>query len=412
MITPELIAAWPKTDLHLHLDGSLRLSTLIELAQEQKVELPSYTEEGLTELVFKDRYKDLPDYLHGFQYTCAVLRTPEALERVAYELAHDNMDEGVRYIEVRFAPQLNVTDDMDEIAVLQHVHNGFERAAQEINARPAIADGTEPPFKFGIIGCAMRFFTPAFSPYFKNLYAVHPYAAQEEILAMASNQIVRALVKARDEHGIAVVGFDLAGAERGFPAGTHREAYQYAHEHFLGTTVHAGEAYGPSSIYQAVSECHAQRIGHGTNLFRDDLVDHPDAKRRQRYVKQLAEHIADHRITIELCLTSNLQTMPELSSLAEHPFARMNAERLSTTFCTDNRLVSNTTVSKEIELAAQHFDLSPERLRHLIIYGFKRSFFPGSYLEKRQYVRQIIDYCDKVEKEHGLSVMKHERVSQ
>src|SRR3989338_8530054 len=124
MITRELIQALPKTDLHVHLDGSLRLATLIELAKSQQVELPSYTEAGMHELVFKDRYKDLPDYLHGFKYTCAVLRDLEALERVSYELAHDNMDEGVRYIEVRFAPQLNTTPSMDVTQVLQQVHLG------------------------------------------------------------------------------------------------------------------------------------------------------------------------------------------------------------------------------------------------------------------------------------------------
>lgn len=402
MIARALIDALPKTDLHVHLDGSLRLGTLIDLAKTQGVTLPSYTETGLHELVFKDRYNDLPDYLHGFKYTCAVLRDVEALERVAYELAHDNMQEGVRYLEVRFAPQLNVTETTSVVDVLQAVQRGLTRAATEINARPAIRDGHEPPFAFGIIGCAMRRFTAGFAPYYKSLVAAHPYSTEEELYAVASMEIVRALVDARERHGVAVVGFDLAGEEKGYPAGTHFEAFQYAHRHFLKKTVHAGEAYGPPSIYQAVADCHADRIGHGTHLFRDDLAPLATKKERARYVEQLAGYIADQRVTIEVCLTSNLQTMPEIGSIANHPFKQMLAKRLSTTFCTDNRLVSNTTVTNEIALAVQHFHISASRLRHLIIYGFKRSFFPGTYLEKRKYVRQMIDYYATVEKQFGM----------
>lgn len=399
MIPRALIQQLPKTDLHVHLDGSLRLSTLIELAKAQGVELPSYTESGLHELVFKDRYADLPDYLHGFKYTCAVLRTPEALEQVAYELALDNFNEGVRYIEARFAPQLNVTATMDLRAVLKNVHGGFERAAREINQRPAIREGREPRFAFGIIGCAMRKFTAGFSEYYRQLFAVHPFSAPEAVYALASGEVVRALVASRDDDGTAVVGFDLAGEEKGYPAGVHQAAYQYAHEHFLMRTVHAGEAYGPPSIYQAIADCHANRIGHGTHLFREDLVDLPDPAARQRYVDALAGYIADSRVTIEVCLTSNLQTMPEIGALTNHPFKQMDQKRLSTTFCTDNRLVSNTTVTNEIALAVEHFRINPARLRHLLIYGFKRSFFPGSYLAKRQYVRQIIDYYTAVEQQ-------------
>lgn len=395
------IEAIPKTDLHVHLDGSLRLDTLIELAQARGIELPSYTPEGLQELVFKERYQDLPDYLHGFKYTCAVMRDPEALERVSYELAQDNMAEGVRYIEVRFAPQLHVSARMKTAEVLQAVHAGLERARQEINQRPAIRKGKEPPFAFGIIGCAMRKFTPAFSPYFHDLCAVHAHADPEAVYALASDELARALIKARDEDGLAIAGFDLAGEEKGYPAGTHMRAFQYAHDHFLKKTVHAGEAYGPPSIYQAVTDCHANRIGHGTHLFRDDLVDLPTAEARRQYVQQLAGYIADARITIEICLTSNLQTMPEIASLAQHPFQLMRKARLSTTFCTDNRLISNTTVTNEVALAAEHFAIKPARLRHLIIYGFKRSFFPGSYLEKRHYVRQIIDYYQAIEHQFG-----------
>ncbi len=127
--TSEFLKQIPKTDLHLHLDGSLRLDTLIELSKQEKTELPSYTEEGLRKLVFKEAYEDLPDYLHGFLYTGAVMRKAENLERIAYELAQDNIAEGVRYIEVRLAPQLHATQDMKVIDVIKAVTRGLEKAA-------------------------------------------------------------------------------------------------------------------------------------------------------------------------------------------------------------------------------------------------------------------------------------------
>jgi adenosine deaminase len=170
-----------------------------------------------------------------------------------------------------------------------------------------------------------------------------------------------------------------------------------AHEAFLGKTVHAGEDYGPESIFQAIGDLHADRIGHGTWLFDASKITSPRIEDRQAYVERLSEFIADKRITIEVCLTSNQQTVPELAAdLRNHPFAEMRRRRLSTTFCTDNRLVSNTTVSHEIARAVDAFGLTTGEVRDILIYGFKRSFFPGSYLEKRTYVRQVIDYANRV----------------
>ncbi len=192
-----------------------------------------------------------------------------------------------------------------------------------------------------------------------------------------------------------MVGIDLAGQEKGYPAEDHRAAYQVAHEAFLGKTVHAGEDYGPESIFQAIGDLHADRIGHGTWLFDTSKITSPRIEDRQAYVDRLSEFIADKRITIEVCLTSNQQTVPELAAdLRKHPFAEMRQRRLSTTFCTDNRLVSNTTVSHEIARAIDAFGLTSREVRDILIYGFKRSFFPGSYLEKRTYVRQVIDYAE------------------
>jgi adenosine deaminase len=170
-----------------------------------------------------------------------------------------------------------------------------------------------------------------------------------------------------------------------------------AHEAFLGKTVHAGEDYGPESIFQAIGDLHADRIGHGTWLFDEKKIKNPRIADPRRYVEDLAEYIADKRITIEVCLTSNQQTVPELATdLRRHPFGEMRRRRLSTTFCTDNRLVSHTTVSTEIARAVEAFSLEDREVRDILIYGFKRSFFPGSYLEKRDYVRGVIDYANRL----------------
>jgi adenosine deaminase len=391
----------PKTDLHVHLDGSIRIPTLIDLAKSRGVKLPSYTEEGLRETVFKDRYSSLVEYLHGFGFTCAVLQDPEALERAAYELAYDNFEEGVRYIEVRFAPQLHVHDTLDVATVLRSVCQGMARARDEINRLEAIASGREPRFEFGIIACAMRMFTGGFSRYFRQFMTVHAFTPPDEIYALASAEMARAVVSLRNNEGLPIVGFDLAGQEAGYPAGDHVEAYNIIHKAFLNKTVHAGEAYGPESIFQAITDLHADRIGHGYHLFSPDRIQSPQIKNRDEYIQRLAQYIAERRVTLEVCLTSNLQTMPELTDIKQHNFRKMLDARLSVTLCTDNRTVSNTNVSREVSLALHNFDISPRHLKGLLIYGFKRSFYPGSYQEKRAYVRQVIDYYETVARKHG-----------
>lgn len=400
MISQEAIAKLPKTDLHVHLDGSVRLETLIELAREYRVTLPSYTEEGLRAKVFKEKYDSLGDYLAGFTYTCAVLQSEVALERVAYELAKDNQAEGVRYMEVRFAPQLHIHSHLSIENVMKSVNRGLNRAKAEFNHRPEVVSGAEPPFEYAIIVCALRYFVEGTSEYYDRILSVHRFSERERVFALASLDLAQAAVRVRREYGIPVTGFDLAGLEAGYPAGNHVEAYQFAHKNFLKKTVHAGEAYGPESIFQAITDLHADRIGHGTFLLDTSMIADPSIQDRERYVSELAQYIADRRITLEICLTSNMQTNPHLKRLEDHSLRDMRAARLSTTFCTDNRTVSSTTVSKEIGLAVKHLGLTGPELKRSLIYGFKRSFFPGTYLEKRQYVRRIIDYYEKIEAEY------------
>jgi adenosine deaminase len=396
----EFIRALPKSDLHVHLDGSLRIPTLIRLARKHKLKLPSYTEEGLRQKVFKSHYKSLEEYLVGFCYTTAVMQTPEALEQTAYEFAQDNIDEGVVYVEVRFAPQLHVNEKQDMARVLQSVNAGLSRAKLEQNTLPDVAAGRKPPFEYGIICCALRQFGQHYSPYYSSLYGVHPYTPPKEIYPIASLELAKAAVEIRDRHAIPIVGFDLAGEEAGYPAEDHWEAFDYVHRHFIKKTVHAGEAFGPESIFQAITDLKADRIGHGYYLFQVGSITDKSIRDKHQYVRALAEYIADRRITIEVCLTSNMQTNPRIRDLSSHAFKLMHKSNLSTTFCTDNRLVSNTNVTKELHLAANTFGLRKRELKDIIIYGFKRSFFPGSYQDKRQYVRNVIDYYEGIERKH------------
>lgn len=399
ILTPEdFVRAIPKTDLHVHLDGSLRLGTLIELARERGVALPSETEAGLREQVFKDRYASLDEYLRGFAYTTAVMQDPEALERIACELAEDNYEEGVRYFEVRFAPQLHAHERMHMEDVLKAVDRGLERATRKYNRSPGVREGREPEYAYAITVCALRFFDARMSPYYREFMRVHPYTRRDRVYGLASLELAQGAVAIRDRWGIPITGFDLAGRERGYPAEDHWDAYDYAHRNFLKKTVHAGEAYGPESIFQAITDLHADRIGHGYYLLNRRMIKNPAIRDKGEYVRALAEYIADRRITIEVCLTSNLQTNPHLKDMGDHAFKDMRALRLSTTLCTDNRLVSNTSVSREVLLAIRHFGLTSREFKNIIIYGFKRSFYPGSYTKKREYVRKVIDFYEETER--------------
>jgi adenosine deaminase len=357
------------------------------------------TEEGLRELVYKDTYSDLPDYLQGFAYTVAVMQDAESIERIAYELAVDNLEEGVRYIEVRYAPQLHIHENFAAEEVVSAACRGLERAKKEHNAGEEVKNGRDIPFEYGLILSALRFFTAEMSWYYGSLFNLMSYALEERVYAMASLEVARLAESLAHDKGLPVVGFDLAGAEAGYPADDHREAFQYAHDHFIRKTVHAGEAYGPESIFQAITDCHANRIGHGTHLFATDRIHGRAAGDKEAYVRYLAEYIAGQRITLEVCLTSNLQTLPSLKSAASHPLRQMLERNLSVSICTDNRLVSNTSVCGELELAATELDLTPKMLRNIVVAGFKGSFFPGNYASKRAYVRKFLDRYEALERQ-------------
>ena len=401
----DLIARLPKSDLHLHLDGSLRLPTLIELAKAHKVALPSRTPEGLLELVFKRAYQNLPEYLKGFEFTVACLQDAESLERAAYELCLDCRAENVFYVEMRFAPQLHVRGDFRVRDVLRAVCKGLERAKKVINADPEVKRGAVPRFEAGVIVCALRFFLPVFSEHYRTYFEALPTAPAAEIYGLASLELARAAVVAAEEDGLPVVGFDLAGQERGFPAKDHQAAYQLAHEHFLGKTVHAGEDYGPESIFQAITDCHADRIGHGTWLFSKRHIKDRSITDKQAFIDKLSRYVAERRITLEVCLTSNQQTIPELrDDLSKHPFRKMRQARCSVTLCTDNRLVSRTTMTDEVDKAVTAFALDPRALKDVLIYGFKRAFFPGPYPHKRDYVRSVLNYMEDVLLRSGIDV--------
>lgn len=403
--TDEFIKQIPKSDLHLHLDGSLRLDSLLDMAKVTKTQLPSYTVEGMKELVFKDKYKNLGEYLHCFQYTCAVLRDLENLERSAYELAIDNQNEGVNYIEVRFAPQL-LTDPAAGILqdhVLEAVNDGLKRAQMEYNQSDDVRSGEKPRFEYGIIACAMRMFGPkGFSPYYTKIFNAMPEFEAMDVIQVAAMDLVKACVRIRDSKGIPIVGIDLAGQESGYPAGKFKEVYKFAHQNFLSKTIHAGEAYGAESVFEAITECFADRIGHGYSLFIPEMIKDERIGDRQKYINSLASFIADKRIAIEVCLTSNLQTNPEIGNIKQHKFRDILDNRIALSLCTDNRLVSNTSVSNEFRLALDNFDISFNRLKDIVADGFKKSFFGHDYVNKRAYAKDCMNYFNKVAKKHGL----------
>ncbi len=392
----------PKADLHVHLDGSLRLATLIELARKEGVALPAYTEKGLRQKVFKDKYHSLVEYLRGFSYTKAVMQSAQNIERIAYELGQDAISEGVRYMEVRFAPQQHANEHLTVQQALRAAVQGLVRAQRAHNTSKAVRQRKDLPFYFGIIACAMRNFSADSSYYYASMLKVLSQTDKSRVIGIASMELAKTVVQLIEQEHLPIVGFDIAGEEAGYPASNHFLSYHYIHKHFLCKTVHAGEAYGPESIFSALTDCHANRIGHGTNLFNTHLIQDKSVKNKKLYVEKLANYLAQERIGIEVCLTSNLQTRPDIKNITAHPIKKMIRHGLSVCINTDNRLISHTSVTRELQLLINYVDLTPLEFRNIIIAGFKNGFFPGSYLEKRNFVHRVQLQYEQLAREYQV----------
>ena len=391
MIARELIQAVPKSDLHIHLDGSMRVATLIELAREQ-VELPSYEIE--TQRAGVRRSIAIYPVPCRFQYTCAVLRSFERWN-AAFELAEDAIEQGVRYVEVRFAPQLLVPTGEACVRALKAVGDGLPCARQH-GASPAVQQGEDirSSGRSSAVRCATS--RAAWARIMTVCWICCP-AWRTEAGRHRPLEAVHAAVVARDCHGVPVTGFDLAGEEAGYPASHHDAAYEEAHRHFLRKTVHAGEAYGPESIYAAIVRCHAERIGHGTFVFDDSRVYGRDIKDKAAYADELAEYIATMRITVEVCPTSNLQTIPELAGdIRNHPVKRMIERGMAVAIATDNTLVSHTDLNRELALVSDVCALDLAGFKRLVLAGFKGAFYPGRYMEKRAFVRRAAERFERL----------------
>ncbi len=320
----ELLEKLPKTDLHVHLDGSLRIPTIIELAKKQNIDLPSFDEEELARHVRTGKNcKNLAEYLSGFDVTLSVLQEEKGLYRVAYELAEDAAAENVWYMEVRYSPILHTRKGLKLTAIVDAVIEGLRSAEKKFN------------IKTGVIICGMRNINPE-----------------------TSLQLAELSVAYKNK---GVVAFDLAGQEENYPAKNHKEAFYLIRNNNINTTAHAGEAFGPESIHQAIHYCGAHRIGHGTRLYEDG---------------DLLNYVTDHRIPIETCLLSNVQTGAAVS-LEKHPLRFYFDYGLRVTINTDNRLISDTNVTNEFYLAAKHLNLNLDDIKLMIVDGFKSAFLPN-----------------------------------
>jgi adenosine deaminase len=336
----EAFQALPKTDLHVHLDGSLRLPSILELAREGGIELPATDEAGLRNAIGCGRqFGSLVEYLRGFDITLRVMQTEESLERIAFELAEDAHRENVLYMEVRYAPMLHTRRGLKLTRVVEAVLAGLRRARETYG------------IKSNVILCGIRNISPESS-----------YQMAE--LAVAYK-------------GRGVVGFDLAGAEADFPAKHHRLAFQLVRDNNINCTIHAGEAYGPQSIAQAIHVCGAHRIGHGCRL---------------RENGDLLHYVIDHRIPLECCPSSNVQT-GAVGALETHPLKLYFDLGVRVTVNTDNRLITDTSVSKELFLVHRAMGIPFSDIKALVIAGFKSSFQP--FHEKQAMLRRVAAELDR-----------------
>ena len=323
----------PKVLLHEHLDGGVRPSTVIELARENGYGgLPTEDAGELAAWFHRGAQKgNLPEYLEGFQHTCGVMQTKEALERVAYEFLEDMKEDGVVYSEVRFAPLLHTESGLTQDEVVNSVLAGLRRGEKDFGV------------KWGLIICALRHL-------------------------VSSLEAAELAIRWRDA---GVVGFDLAGGESGFPPKKHIDAFHAIQRANFQITIHAGEAFGLESIWQALQYCGAHRLGHATRL-RDDIQIREDGSLK---LGPLAQYVLDRRIPLEMCLYSNFHT-GACKNLTEHPFGLFFRNGFRVCLNTDDRLMSDTTMTKETVLATELFDLSLAELERLNMNAVKSAFAP------------------------------------
>ncbi len=331
-LTPELLRRLPKAELHVHLDGSLRPETMIELAREQHVTLPSTDPARLRDAMLVRNARTLEEYLERYFITVAVMQTPGALERIAYEFVVDVAKENVRYVEVRYCPALH-TPALTLAQAVEAPLAGIRRAEKETGTR------------VGLIICALR---------------TLPSSTSEDLARLAV-----------DYKGSGVVAFDLAGSEQGHPARDHAKAFRHAAAHGLACTCHAGEGDGPDSIRQAIEECGASRIGHGTRLGQDERV---------------LDYVLDHHVPLEMCLTSNVHT-GTVPDVRHHPARTYFDRGCVVTLNTDGRLMDGIDLTGEYWRAHTELGFSRAEIDRLILNTFESAFLPEP--EKREMVARI-----------------------
>ncbi|TQS27493.1 adenosine deaminase [Microbispora sp. KK1-11] len=334
--TLEEIRRAPKVLLHDHLDGGLRTGTIVELARECGHTLPTY-DPGELAAWFREAADSgsLERYLETFSHTVGVMQTREALVRVAAECAEDLADDGVMYAEVRYAPEQHTSRGLSLDQVVEAVLEGFRLGSAGPDGRPRIRVGT-------------------------LLTAMRHQARSMEIAELA--------VRYRD---LGVVGFDIAGAEAGYPPTRHLDAFEYLQRENAHFTIHAGEGFGLPSIWQAIQWCGADRLGHGVRII-DDITVSDDGEAK---LGRLAAYVRDKRIPLEMCPTSNLQT-GAAPSIAEHPIGLLRRLYFRVTVNTDNRLMSGTSVSQEFAALVDAFGYDWDDLQWFTVNAMKSAFIP------------------------------------
>ncbi|GAB3826531.1 adenosine deaminase [Kribbella italica] len=334
MITPEQLTAAPKVLLHDHLDGGLRPATIVELAQEIGHRLPRTDAGELGEWFVESADSgSLERYLETFDHTVAVMQNAAAISRVASECVQDLAADGVVYAEIRYAPEQHLTAGLSLEQVVNAVREGFEHGMANAE-RPIVAR--------------------------QLLTAMRHQARSMEIAELS--------VAYRDA---GVVGFDIAGAEAGYPPTRHLDAFEYLQRENAHFTIHAGEAFGLPSIWQAIQWCGADRLGHGVRII-DDITENADGSVE---LGRLAAYVRDRRIPLEMCPSSNLQT-GAAESIADHPIGLLTKLRFRVTVNTDNRLMSGTSMTRELALLADAFGYGLADFRWFAINAMKSAFVP------------------------------------